>query len=67
MELEGGSGAVPRALCRRQLLTQQGPFEAGIPGKSLPQTGGYLPAGSGRIEEEQDGFCFSDSQCLAFP
>lgn len=58
-----------RALCMRELrLKPGGPFEAGLWEHPCPQAGGgSLPAGPGRGEEEQEGFHFSNSQCLTFP
>lgn len=52
---------------RERREATKGPLSSRLWENPCPQTGGYLPAGPGRSEEEQEGFPFSGSQRLASP
>lgn len=66
-ELARGRWAGSHGSVRERREATRGPLSSRLWENPCPQTGGYLPAGPGRSEEEQEGFPFSGSQRLASP
>ena len=63
---KGTVGLLTRALHERSAGTE-GLLAAVLLKNRCPQTGGYIPAGPGRNEEEKKGSHFPNSQYLVFP